>query len=293
MPRGRSGEMKIAVFGAGGLVGSYACREFENNNHEVLAVSKDSSACRLDAADYDSVLGIIRKEKPDAVINAIKSSLSTDKAETCMGEAWEANVIAAENLAKLQKEHGFFLVHISSDWVYEGKEHAVYTESSIPYPQNFYSFTKAVAEERVLKTADNPLILRPGSIFGIDSKKANFFMRIKQSIEKQEKTSAARDQYCQPIFAGELARIIRTAVEKKITGIYNSVGNDYMSRYELALLFCDIFGWDKHLVVPVTSSERSIKIPRYLRLDISKLESGIRKMPALAEQVRELKEETG
>jgi len=283
--------MKIAVFGAGGLVGSYACKEFEENNHEVLAISKNSSPCRADASDYGSLLEIIRKEKPDAVINAIKSNLSTNRTEICMEEAWKANVTVAENLAKLQKEHGFFLVHISSDWIYEGKEGTVYTESSIPYPQNFYSFTKAVAEERVLAAAEEALILRPGSIFGIDSKKANFFIRVKQNIEKGEKTYAARDQYSQPIFAGELARIIRAATEKKIAGIYNSVGNDYMSRYELALLFCDIFGWDKNLISPAMSSERSIKIPKYLRLDISKLETDIMKIPALAEQVRELKEE--
>lgn len=282
--------MKVAIFGSGGLLGSY-CNKILGKDHEILRVSRSSNAdYNLDAGDVKKVMELLEKEKPDVVINCIKSNLSTDQAEIQQQETWNSNVTVPQNLATLQKKFGYHLIHISSDWVYEGKNGVLYGEDSITYPQNFYSYTKIIAEERI-KTAENYLILRPTGIFGIDSKGTNFFSRVKSSVESKKEINAPSDQFSQPIYAGELARIIKIALEKKSKGIYNAVGHDYVSRYELAVMFCEVFDWDKSLIKSIKSSQRSIRVPQYLHLDISKLEREITEVKTLKDQILDVKKD--
>lgn len=281
---------KAVVFGWNGLVGSYAVKALEKS-HSIVKVSRtaEDSDHLADASDLQVVKKILETEKPDVVVNAVKSSLSTDQSEKMKDETWAANVTVPENLASLQKEYGYLLVHISTDWVYEGKKGERYTEESIIYPRNFYSFTKAIAEERVRRT-ENHLILRPTGIFGIDSRGANFFMRAKHAASAGENIPAPSDQFSQPIYAGELARLMAAAIEKGARGTFNALGREYISRYDLALLFCEAFGWDKKKVSAVESSGRDIYIPRYLEVDISKIDK-LCKVKSLKEQLDDLKKE--
>lgn len=286
--------MKVMVVGGSGLLGHYVSSIFREKGHQTISVSNSSGDHVLDASLYEPLAKLLDKERPEVVINAAKAPISTDECEVRKEIAWMANVTIPENLARLQARHGYMLVHISSDWVYEGKKGEVYAEQSLPYPQNFYSFTKAVAEERIKNTAERHLILRPTGLFGIDPRGSNFFMRLKSTMEKGQKIGAPSDQYSQPIYAGELARAIYAAVERNAEGVYNSVGKDYVSRYELALMFCDAFGWDRNLLMASGTAQRSIKIPCHLKVDISKLEGIIGKMPPLTEQIKNFKcEEVG
>jgi dTDP-4-dehydrorhamnose reductase len=223
----------------------------------------------------------------------VKNSFSTDQAEKMREETWRSNVVVADNVARLQARHDYYIVHISTDWVYEGAEGQVYSEQSRPYPQNFYAYTKAVAEERIASRTDDYIILRPTGIFGLDSRGGNFFMRARSALAAGTPLDAPSDQFSQPIFAGELARIMALAISKGGKGVFNAVGREYLSRYELALKFCDVFGWDKQLVRPVTSGARAMRIPKFLRLDISKLEREVGEVRPLEKQLLSLKEECG
>jgi dTDP-4-dehydrorhamnose reductase len=285
--------MKIILLGASGLVGGYAMGSLRG--HELVAVSRNPpvGGRSVDAADAEALGKLIGEEKPDMVINCVKNSFSSDQAERMREETWRSNVLVADNVARLQGRHGYSIVHLSSDWVYEGKEGEVYSEGSLPYPQNFYSYTKAVAEERIISRTEDYLILRPTGIFGLDKRGGNFFMRARSALGKGQAIEAPSDQYSQPIFAGELARIMAAAIEKKARGVYNSVGRDYCSRYELALLFCEVFGWDRSLVRAAASAKREMRIPRFLKLDISKLEKDIAGVKPLREQLAALREECG
>jgi len=278
------------VFGWNGLAGSYITRALQDE-FELIRVSRsaDGSDHRIDASDFKSVSKAISDSKPDVVINAVKNNLSTDQCEIDKVGTWAANVAVPENISRIQKEHGFRFIHLSTDWVYEGKEGEVYDESSIIYPQNFYSFSKAIAEERIRALADDFLILRPTGIFGVDQRGANFFMRVKDAIGRNDPVNAPSDQFSQPIFAGELARLIRVGIMKKAKGTYNAVGADYISRYDLAIGFCEVFGWDRSLVHPVPSSDRAIRIPRFLHLNISRIDGEITKVKGIRSQIADLK----
>ena len=286
--------MRILLLGSGGLLGGYLRREM--SGHELTCVSRNSPMAdlRLDASDFRSLESAIKNAKPELVINAVKSSMSTDKAEE-MGnrrETWKSNVLVPDNVSRLQKEHGYSIIHISTDWVYEGKEGEIYDEESLPYPQNFYAYTKTVAEERIARCSDY-LILRTASLFGLDARGGNFFMRARESLSAGGQMEVPDDQFMQPTYAGELAAIIKAAVAKGGRGTYNAVGPDYCSRYDLAMIMCESFGWERKLVKKIPSSKRTIRVPTHLKLDTRKMGKDIMRPRPLREQIAALKEECG
>ncbi|VVB99708.1 GDP-L-fucose synthase [uncultured archaeon] len=280
--------MRIAVFGSTGLVGTYLCAEIARAGHEAIGAGTSAAGARLDASDAAAVEGFFASAKPGVAINAIKSGMSTDECESRKAEAWKSNVDAAGNISRAAAGHGCRMVHLSSDWVYEGREGEVYGEESPLYPQNFYAFTKAIAEERVLCHSPSALVLRTTGVFGMDPKGRDFFSRFHASAKRGEPFGCADDQFSQPIFAGELARAAIRLVVAGAHGTYNAVGNDYVSRHGLALLFCSAFGLDPRLAKPVHSSERKIRVPMHLRLNTGKI-SRIAPIAPLGRQVEELK----
>lgn len=285
--------MEWLIFGAGGLVGSYLAKLLKNKKETIGLISKNAPNVdyNINAENREEVERIIKKEKPQFIINSIKSSMSTDNAEKNKNITWRTNVLIPESLAKLSKKYKCKLIHISSDWVYEGRDKEVYTEQSLTYPKNFYAYSKSIAEERVIAYSKDYVILRPEGIFGIDRKETNFFSRIKTNMEKGKVTMAVNNQYAQPIYAKTLAEIIYFACKKNVNGIFNAVGKDYISRYELAMLFCDEFGWCKELIKPISCLKRTIRIPQYLRVNMKKTESKIMPIPNIKKQIKELKEE--
>ncbi len=283
--------MKFMVFGCSGTAGTHASALI-GKKHAVVKVARDYPGAdyRVDASDIGAVRQVISKEGPDVVLNAVKGKGSIDSAEENKALTWSSSVVVSENLARLQAQHGYLLIQVSSDWVYEGKNNETYTETSLPYPQNFYAFTKLVAEERVRMFAQKYAILRTTGLFGVDERQSNFFLRAKKALESGGKFEAADDQFSQPIYGGEFAKIVLAAAEKGASGIYNADGCDYLSRFELALLFCDAFGWEREKVVAAKSALRSMRIPQYLKVDISKLQKDICKVEPIGSQLKGLKD---
>ena len=272
-------------------MGQYTCKLLATD-FELVRISKSGDVdYTADCSDAEALDGILKKETPDIVVNAAKAKTSADECEGNKNDTWLANTRLPVNLAKAQARFGYRLIHISSDWVYEGKKDDVYSEESLLYPQNFYSYTKAVADEVVQHVCEDYVILRPEAIFGIDGRQSNVFCRIKTAMEGNMPIKMNKDQYSQPIYAGLLAMIISKCCKNGVSGVYNAAGPDYVSRYDLALMFCEEMGWNKELIVATSCVERSIRIPQYLRLSINKLERDILRPPALKEQIRLFKGE--
>lgn len=285
--------MKVAVIGSGGLLGGYLIRVLRERGHEAVAVSRTSGDARLDAVDRVALDGFLRQARPDAVVNAVKPKFSTDEMESRREETWAANVTVPHNLALLQREHGFLLLHVSSEWVYEGKEGVVYTERSIPYPQNFYGFTKAVSEERVAASASRYIIVRTSGLFGHEGRNANLFARLSDAARNGGTVRAATDQRSQPISAREMALASVRLMEKGCQGLFNICGDEYVSRYQLACMLCDEFGWDRSIIVPQESGERALRVPMDIRMDCSKAAGQIGPPAPLRRQISELRGEAG
>ncbi len=279
--------MKVVVTGVSGLLGGYVYKECKKRGWNVIGVSRTYGDVKCDLSNKENIYSVCKDA--DVVFNCIKAAMSTDECEVKKKEAWIANVLIPEYIAKACEQVGAKLVHISSDWVYEGKKGEIYSEESLLYPQNFYSYTKAIAEERVLAYCKSSLVCRTTGLFGFEKRPRNFLYRVLDAWKTGKELVVPADQFSHPISAKELARIICDMVDRKEKGVFNTVSREYLSRYELAKKICDVFGFD----VDVKGMERvrKIRIPRYLNLSIEKLLNYGYSPKPIDEQIEELKEE--
>ncbi|MCK4714229.1 MAG: NAD(P)-dependent oxidoreductase, partial [Candidatus Aenigmarchaeota archaeon] len=258
--------------------------------HEVIGVARRSEKAdyKVDVTAKGALEELLEKTGPEVVVNAVKPALSTDGMEEKRELVYEVNARLPERLARLQAERGYKLVHMSTDWVYEGKEGVTYSEESPTVSRNYYTYTKLVAEEKIRELASDYLMLRTEGVFGLDERGGNTFLRLKAAVEQGKPFAAATDQFSQPIYGGELARIIGQLVEKDAKGIFNAVGPDYVSRYGFVEKVCEKFGWKCELK-RVSIKGRKIPVPSHLKVDISKIEGVVDKIKSLGVQMDMLK----
>jgi len=280
--------IKILVLGATGVVGFHLTQRLEKT-HEIIRAARNSKSADM-RVDLSTEAGVMRALdcRPDVVINAVKPALSVDEMETNWQEAYNLNALLPERLARQQKKMGFLLVQMSSDGVYPGRKGKIYDEGSQTYPQNYYCYTKAIAEERIACIAQDYLILRTEGVFGYDEKGTNFFMRMADADRAKRAFCAAADQFSQPICALELSRLAESLITKGRRGIYNACGCDFVSRYQLAAKIKCEMGW-KISLKKSSINDRKIPVQPYLQVDISKIERDAGKVASLSSQIGELK----
>lgn len=257
--------------------------------HQVTTVSRSSKAdLQLDVSDIKTLEKTVSDMLPDVIINAVKPPIPADQMEQQIELATRLNVELPAMLASLQHSFGYILVHISTDWVYAGREGEVYSESSHVLPLNFYAKTKLEAERRVLSSAPSSLVLRSEGIFGLDERRSNLFLRLKDASTSGIVLQVASDQFSQPICGTELARVARVLIEKKVAGLFNVVGREYLSRLEFARLVCSSFGFDAKLA-PFSITQRAMNVPSHLRVDVRKVEGITGRIKSLFDQFEDLK----
>jgi dTDP-4-dehydrorhamnose reductase len=284
-----SKKTKILVLGSSGVVGYHMHHEFSKSYDVVSAANSWSGAdFLLDATDYNQLEKVVADSSPEVIINAIKPPMSTDMMEEQKERAYSSNVGVVEHLVILKNTHNFKIVHISSDWVYKGSDGELYSEDSELFSHNYYSESKILAEKVLTKNTSDSLILRTEGVFGYDVRGSNLFMRLRSS-KKDATFSLPNDQFAQPIYSGELAILARMLLEDEKSGIFNSVGKDYVSRYDFGLMVKDAFNLDVTLN-PCTCLGRQIPIPQFLKIDVSKIESATKQISPLSKQLVDLKE---
>jgi dTDP-4-dehydrorhamnose reductase len=284
--------MRVLIIGSAGLLGSYLYRYCRKMGITALGLSRSEGPytdIRGDATDYGWLAGQVRRAGCDVVVNALKFKGSTDECETRRDECWAANVLVPQALAKSQAECGYGLVQVSTDWVFDGTEQKRYAEKDVPYPRNFYAFSKYAAE---LKAAgcSRHMILRTTGLFGREKPARNFMARFLESARAGKAFDAATDQVSQPISALGLSKIIIELAEKgPWNEVYHATGPDFVSRFELAQEFARHNNLDKGLVRPVTSASRAIYIPKTVAMDTGKTEKALgRRIESLGRMLEEL-----
>lgn len=266
--------MKILVFGGAGLVGS---RFYELNSSKFEIDAPDIS--EVDILDQKQLGECFKKSHPDAVIN-FAAYTNVKEAEKQKGDkngsCYKINVEGAANVAKICQESGAHLIHISTDYVFDGaKSERPYTEEDTPNPINWYGQTKHLAEQAVLKSGANITMMRismPYSAhYELKTDVARFFLRHFQS---NEPISAIEDQRITPTLVDDIANALKVIAEKKSKGIYHvSVTND-TSPYEFAKLLAKTFSLDQSLIEPISldgyNKGKLAPLLRYSWLDPSK-----------------------
>ena len=154
--------MKILVCGSSGQLGS-DCVQVLQERHKVWALSSKE----LDITDPAAVNDIISRTMPDIVLNCAAYT-KVDECETEKDLSWRVNAVGPKNLASGVERHGGLLVHISTDYIFDGHKRPpeCYYEDDKPSPLSFYGKTKLAGEEGIRDVTDRHIILRTGWLYG-------------------------------------------------------------------------------------------------------------------------------
>jgi dTDP-4-dehydrorhamnose reductase len=265
---------KILITGSNGLLGQKVVDLFARcGTYELLLTSKRAHSVfredvlpylSLDLSNRQAVRKIVDEFEPEIIINTAAMT-DVDKCETQRAEAWKTNVVSVENLTVCAKLVGAHLIHISTDYVFDGKN-GPYSEDARPNPINYYGRTKLAAENVILTNEIKHTIVRTIVLYGtgIDVK-LNFGLWLYQQFTEEKPVRAFDDMFTTPTLADDAAYALLKIVELQRTGIYHIAGPDFISRYEFAVKLAQVFGFDKKLVIPVKSASLKMPAQRPLR----------------------------
>ncbi|MBL6872219.1 MAG: SDR family oxidoreductase [Flavobacteriales bacterium] len=273
---------KVLVTGSNGLLGQKIIYSLiERKDIDLLASSKGLNRLitksgykyiDLDITKNDEVKKVFENETPDAVINCAAMT-NVDYCEENQDSCWEINVNAAENLAKSCEVSKSHLLHLSTDFVFDGKS-GPYTENDKPNPLHFYAKSKLKSEEIVKKIMTNWTIARTIIIYGItdNMSRSNIVLWAKSEIGKGNTINVVNDQYRSPTLAEDLAKGCISIIDKSAYGLYHLSGPKTYSILDLVYQVADFYNLDKSLILPVTSASlnQSATRPLSTGFDITK-----------------------
>jgi len=225
----------------------------------------------LDITSYDQIGKFIQKNKINIVINCAAYT-AVDQAETDREKAFLINVTAVEYLSIQAKANNATLIHISTDYVFDGTSHIPYKETDIPDPKSYYGLTKYEAEQKIEQFAENAIIIRTSWLY---SEYGNNFVKtmIRLGNEK-ESLNVINDQFGSPTYAADLADTIINLTQVRIKGItfYNYSNEGSCTWYEFAKAIMELKKINC-VVNPITTEEYPTAAvrPKYSLLDKSKI----------------------
>jgi dTDP-4-dehydrorhamnose reductase len=241
--------MRLLVTGAAGMLGRDVVAAAERAGHDVIALTRAD----LDITDADAVRSAIADACPDAVVNCAAWT-DVDGAEADEEGATRINGAGAGNLAAAAP----FLVHVSSDYVFDGSATAPYTEGDPTGPRTAYGRSKLAGEHAVAAGGDHAIV-RSAWIFGPHGR--NFVATMLKLAEDRDEVNVVADQIGCPTFTGHLAPALVEIAEERIAGILHVAGGGQCSWQELAQAAFDESGADC-TANPVTTAEFPRPAPR-------------------------------
>ncbi|MCX4350184.1 MAG: dTDP-4-dehydrorhamnose reductase [Lachnospiraceae bacterium] len=245
---------KIIVTGCNGQLGRAVNLEFQNNL-EVEFVNTDVG--ELDITNIDMVMELVREVKPYAIINCAAHT-GVDACEDEWDKAYKINTIGPRNLSIAASETGAKMIHVSTDYVFNGKADRPYTEFDKPDPQGAYGVTKLAGENMVRDFADRYFILRTAWLYG-DGK--NFVKTMLRLSENNDKVRVVGDQVGSPTSAKELAAAIDQLIFTENYGIFHATCEGSCSWAQFAEEIFKMAG-KKTVVEAITTEEFGAKAPR-------------------------------
>jgi dTDP-4-dehydrorhamnose reductase len=267
--------MVVLVTGANGQLGQ-ALQSISGNYPEIDFVFCDST--RLDITDLNNIKQSFKQIKPHYCINAAAYT-AVDKAEIEPEKAQLINVKGAKNLAEVCKEYDTILLHISTDFVFDGSNKIAYKEEDLPNPTGVYGLTKLQGEKAIQETLDNYFIVRTSWVY---SQFANNFMKTMLRLaSERDSLSVVNDQIGTPTNAVDLAEALISIITQTYNlqpttynhfGIYNFSNEGQCSWYDFAKEIFEINNVNINLSpIPTTSFPTPAKRPAYSVLDKTKI----------------------
>ena len=245
--------MKILITGSNGMLGHDLENVLKDKHELILTTSKT-----LDITDKDKTMEIIKENNPDIVINSAAYT-DVDGCETNQDLAYAVNGYGVENLALACRQIDCPLVHVSTDYVFDGTARDPIPEDGEIGPISVYGKSKLMGEQAIQEILDKYFIVRTAWLYGINGK--NFPKTMLELAENHPEITVVYDEVGTPTYTPDLAYGISELIETDFYGIYHLTNSGSCSWCEFARYIFEIADRDVN-VVPVTASEFSRPAPR-------------------------------
>ncbi len=247
--------MRLLVTGAAGMLGADVVAAGGRRGHDVVGLARGE----LDITDAEAVAAAIGRVRPDAVVNCAAWT-DVDGAECREPGALAVNGTGPGILARAASAAKARLIHVSTDYVFDGWGTAPYLESDAVGPVSAYGRTKLAGEEAVVGVGDGHAVVRSSWLFGAGGR--NFVATMLGLADAgREEVSVVIDQVGCPTFTGHLADALVTVAERGETGIIHIAGGEHCSWHELAVEVFSRAGVEMRVLV-ATSAEMARPAPR-------------------------------
>lgn len=222
----------------------------------------------LDITLEDEVSNFISRHKPDIIINCAAYT-NVDKCETEREKAFALNALGPKYIAAAAKGCGARVIHISTDFVFDGNSNRPYTEEDQTNPLSEYGRTKLEGERNIQNHCNSYLIVRTSWLFGHHG--INFAAKMLELAERNKELSIVTDEIGSPTYTADLAGALWTLIKQECEGIINISNNGSCSRYEWAEYIFETMG-SKIKMNPIKSAEykRPAKVPLNSTLNCQK-----------------------
>ena len=241
--------MRILIAGAGGQLG----RDLQEALPSDELFPRDHRG--LDIADRDAVFRAVNQAAPQWVINAAAFN-DVDGAETQSAAAFAVNARGAGNLADAAHAAGAAMLHVSTDYVFDGLKGSPYVESDVPHPLSVYGRSKYEGEQRVLGSGENVCVVRTAWLYGRHGK--NFVSAIRAAADRGGPLRVVSDQVGSPTATLDLAQAIAKLIRTPLRGLFHVVNAGSCSRFEFARAIVP----ESVEITAITSTEAARPAPR-------------------------------
>jgi dTDP-4-dehydrorhamnose reductase len=251
--------MKLAVIGANGQLGADVVRSFEANGDHVYPLTHAD----VEIVDRESVFHVLQNLQPDLVINTAAMH-HVEKCEQDPEKAFAVNALGARNLALVSGDIGATLMHVSTDYVFDGCKESPYTEADCPRPLNTYGNTKLAGEYYVRSSVDRHFVLRTSGLYGNSpcrAKGRNFVELMLKLAKERDEVRVVDSEWVTPTFTRDLARQLVALSRSEAYGLYHATAESGCSWYEFALEIFKITNMKVNLRV-ADANEFPAKVPR-------------------------------
>ena len=267
---------RILLLGGSGILGSEVLRLLQNENLDYLT----PTSRLLDIRDRVQLSKFVSDYKPAWIINCAAWT-NVDSAESSIQESRAINARAVENLGIAANLFDVKVVHISTDYVFNGESSEPYSENSPVNPLNKYGESKLKGERALLAVLPSAYVIRTSWLYGISGK--NFVKTIADKALRREEVQVVDDQVGSPTSARDLANGVLSILKNQPeAGIYNYSNGGSCSWFELAKAIYEKVGANQNLVQPISSDSLNFvaKRPKFSLLSKEKwISAGLSEVP--------------
>ncbi|MHC4266884.1 MAG: dTDP-4-dehydrorhamnose reductase [Planctomycetota bacterium] len=275
--------MKILITGSNGMLGTDLLnllrKEMSSPTHKERIKVIEAPHDKLDISIKDEVSEVVSRHTPDIIINCAAFT-NVDKCETERETAFNVNAMGPKYIAAAAKECGAMVIHISTDFVFDGNSGRPYVEEDQTNPLSEYGRTKLEGERNIQDFCNSFLIVRTSWLYG--HKGINFVSKMLELAEHKKELSIVTDEIGSPTYTPDLAKALWTLIKQKCEGIINVSNDGSCSRYEWAEYVFKTRGYNIK-INPIKSLEykRPAKVPLNSTLNCQKFTTitGMRMRP--------------